>query len=229
MITQGVNTQNNDSSLLTPRTEAPSDAETAASDFQNFLMLLTQQLRNQDPLAPIDSTQFVEQLASFSSVEQQIKTNDHLKELTASLTASSLEGATQWIGKQVEVETGAARFEGNPVEFNLPKNASGHAAEVVVKDARGNVIYRESLTSDATTFTWNGGLDDGSTAPNGDYQVSINHWDGETLIDTKTPNAFTNVLEARIDGGAATLVLANGATTDPSDVMAVRAATTDEG
>ena len=57
----------------------------ASADFDAFLSLLTAQVRHQDPLAPLDSTQFVEQLATFSSLEQQVTTNEHLEAIAAML------------------------------------------------------------------------------------------------------------------------------------------------
>ena len=64
-----------------------SSSAVESSDFKSFLSLLTAQLKNQDPLAPLEATQFVEQLASFSSVEQQIETNSLLEELLSSSRA----------------------------------------------------------------------------------------------------------------------------------------------
>ena len=64
-----------------------------ASDFETFLKLLTSQLRNQDPLKPLDSTDFVAQLASFSAVEQQVNTNTKLDQLLGALTRSGIDEA----------------------------------------------------------------------------------------------------------------------------------------
>ena len=79
-------------SALAPRSEAdapltPSATarETASTDFDACLTLLTAQVRHQDPLAPLDSTQFVEQLATFSSLEQQVTANEHLETIAAML------------------------------------------------------------------------------------------------------------------------------------------------
>jgi len=210
-LTSGLVSQGNDA------------AATAASDFDSFLKLLTAQLRNQDPLAPVDSTQFVEQLASFSSVEQQIKTNTLLQELTASLGVSDLEGATQWIGREVETTSGAARFQGEALDYRLPDAGPGGAVEIVVTTSSGAEVYKERLPAGQTSFSWDGRDQNGETAPIGDYVVSVNYLDGDEVIDVRAPIAVSTVKEARVADGGVKLVLANGAAVDISEITAVRA------
>lgn len=210
-LTSGLTGQGNDA------------AATAASDFDSFLKLLTAQLRNQDPLAPIDSTQFVEQLASFSSVEQQIKTNTLLEALTTSLGVSDLEGATQWIGREVETISGAARFQGEPLSYKVPDSGFGGAVEFVVASASGREIYRERIPSGQREFSWDGRDQNGETAPIGDYSVTLNYLDGEDIVGTREPITVATVQEARVADGGVKLVLGNSAVIDIADITAVRA------
>lgn len=199
-------------------------AATAASDFQNFLQLLTAQLRNQDPLAPLDSTQFVEQLASFASVEQQIQTNEKLDALTTSLAGSQLEEAAPWIGKDVKVETSAARFTGEPLTFGAPETALGDVQrEYVVMDAAGDTVFTAPISSGETSFTWDGKTSDGKVAPEGDYKVAVNFIADGAVAETKSPLAFARVSEARLTDTDVQLVLNNGAVIAPGEVLAVRA------
>lgn len=202
-------------------------AQTAASDFESFLTLLTAQLRHQDPLSPLDSTQFVEQLASFSAVEQQIATNDKLDSIASALSVSDLQGATQWIGKNVEVQSGAGRYEGEPLTFRLPENEEGLAMQAVVANARGDIIFRQSLSASASEFTWDGKHQDGEDAANGDYKISINYLDEERVLDTREPFTTASVVEARLEGTDVALVLSNGATAAPESIRAVRAPETE--
>lgn len=89
----GQNVQNtsatSDDETNQPRINA---TETVGEEFSTFLTLLTAQIRNQDPLAPLDSTQFVEQLATFSSLELQATANNSL-ETIANLLAQNLYAA----------------------------------------------------------------------------------------------------------------------------------------
>ncbi len=206
---------------------AEDNASTAASDFQSFLMLLTAQLRNQDPLSPLDSTQFVEQLASFSAVEQQIETNSRLETLADSLTGSALEEASQWVGQHVETVSGAARYEGEPLSYVIPEGEDGTSADIVVSDLAGNTVFQAALEGGRQQFLWNGETNDGAVAPNGDYFVSVNRYDEDGLIGASEPIALTSVLQARFEEGGVQLVLANGAIVDPASISALRTAPAD--
>ncbi|MEO1242617.1 MAG: flagellar hook capping FlgD N-terminal domain-containing protein [Pseudomonadota bacterium] len=205
-----------------PAAEA-SAAATAASDFQSFLQLLTAQMRNQDPLSPIDSTQFVEQLASFSSVEQQIETNKKLDALTEGLAGSELESVTQFIGKDVEVESSVARFEGDPLTYGIPDSNLGDVQrEFVVADAGGNTVYTAPIASSARDVTWDGKTSDGEMAAIGDYSVSVNYIADGAVAETKQPLAQARVTEARFAGEGMRLVLSNGAVINKSDILAIK-------
>jgi flagellar basal-body rod modification protein FlgD len=198
-------------------------AASSASDFQSFLKLLTAQLRNQDPLSPIDSTQFIAQLASFSSVEQQVATNTKLDALVANLVGSNLENATQWIGKEVEIASNAARFDGEPLLFSVPESGVvGAQVAVEITDAGGSTVYTEALAAGATSFTWDGKTSSGGIASNDDYQVSINYSTEGVVAETKDPIVLARVTEARLVDSSVKLVLESGAVVDPAKVLAVR-------
>ncbi|MEM8935809.1 MAG: flagellar hook capping FlgD N-terminal domain-containing protein [Pseudomonadota bacterium] len=200
-----------------------SSATSVASDFDSFLRLLTAQLKNQDPLSPIDSTQFVEQLASFSSVEQQIESNRLLTDLLEAQGVSELETATQWIGKDVGAPTSAVRFEGEPVSFEIPQSGSGAASEIVISDSLGNIIYQAPLSEFDRSVTWPGVNTDGDAAPIGDYSVAINYVDDEGLVtDVQSPIVTARVTEARLSNGGLQLVLDNGGVIDPASISVVR-------
>lgn len=199
-------------------------AATAASDFQSFLLLLTAQLRNQDPLSPLDSTQFVEQLASFSSVEQQIETNEKLDALAERLSVSAIDEASKWIGRDVETVSGAAHFEGAPLTYIAPEGPVGSTTEIVVSDLAGNSIYREEADNQRREFIWQGETSDGATAPHGDYVVMIKRYENGEQIEVAQPIAFTRVLQARFEENGVQLVLENGALVSPSEIAALRAA-----
>ncbi len=224
----------NDTSLsnngLPPVARQPeASIASAASDFDTFLKLLTAQLRNQDPLSPLDSTQFVEQLASFSAVEQQIETNTRLETLAENLAVSGLDGATQWVGKQVEAVSNAARFQGEALNFIIPESAGGDSTEITISDISGNVVYREQVDNQRQQFSWSGENSDGHTVPGGDYVISVNRITDGEIVEVSSALSLSRVLEARLEGSAVKLVLSNGGLINPGDITAVLDSLTQEG
>ncbi len=102
-----------------PQTSAPSSTSSSSSlstDFETFLVMLTAQMENQDPLNPLDSQDFATQLATFSGVEQQVKTNDLLSALNSQLLTSGMGDMASWVGMEARMAT-PAYFDGSPVEI----------------------------------------------------------------------------------------------------------------
>ena len=210
------------SSSAQPNTPSPDTAaSTSASDFQSFLSLLTAQLRNQDPLSPLDSTQFVEQLASFSTVEQQIETNEKLDSLASSLSNSQLIDAAQWVGKNVETSTSVVAFSGEPITFGIPEGNSDQFGSFVVKNNANEIVHRQSITQGAAQLVWDGNLETGELAANGNYTVAIEYSQDGELTGTSNPLLLSRVTEARLADGHAQLILSNGAPVSPEEILAI--------
>ena len=111
------------SSLTTQSTTSNSTSNSTtdaiSEQYTMFLELLTAQVQNQDPLSPMDSTQFVDQLATFTSIEQQVQTNDHLTSIASMFGETQAFMAGQWIGKKVSISTDQVNYSGENVTFNL--------------------------------------------------------------------------------------------------------------
>lgn len=149
---------------------------TIAQNFDTFLSILTTQLRNQNPLDPLDTNQFTAQLVQFTGVEQQLKTNEFLETLMLSGQNSAKADAVSYIGKQVTAsgKTGSlTKDEAVFWAYNAPTNIAN--ATVTIKNAQGNVVYSEtgSLKSGPGTFRWDGIGSDGSPLPEGVYTIDI--------------------------------------------------------
>jgi flagellar basal-body rod modification protein FlgD len=129
-----------------------------ADNFDTFLTLLTTQMKNQDPMSPMDSSQFTQQLVQMSGVEQQLLTNDLLKTLVNS-SSNGIANAVSLIGKSVRAEGADTAIKGGKANwtYNLPSDAADVKIEVL--DSSGKIIHAE-LASDNTAgdhaFTWNG-------------------------------------------------------------------------
>ena len=193
-----------------------------ASDFDTFLALLTAQMKNQDPLKPIDSTEFVAQLAQFSSVEQQITTNDKLTSILEAVTASSTGSLADWLGREVRAEVPVA-FNGGTVEVTTPEpTISAAHATLLVIDADGKTVAEQKVEPDATVVTWDGKTSAGGNAPPGSYTFAVRYATLQGDTETLDGSVYARVNEARREGGDVVLVLAGGGTVKADEVQAVR-------
>ncbi|GFZ76785.1 hypothetical protein GCM10011497_00430 [Elstera cyanobacteriorum] len=149
-----------------------------ASTYDNFLKLLTTQLKNQDPLDPTDSSEFTNQLVQFSQVEQQINLNAKFDKLLTSNQAAQMLQASNYIGKNVEAEGSFLTVEA-PASFNYWMTKDATTVSAVIKDENGNVVRTMTLDgkSGSHTQAWDGRKDDGSLLPVGTYNLIMSALD----------------------------------------------------
>lgn len=191
------------------------------NDFETFLTLLTAQMRNQDPLKPMDSTEFVAQLATFSAVEQQVKTNDQLATLIDLYTASPAAGLAEWIGKEVR-HYGATDYNANPINVYVQPDTSADTAFLLVRDADNQVVAHHQFNPTDNTVIWDGALDAITTANPGRYSFAVESYQGNTLLNTTQAAVFDLVTEVRRDNSGMSLVFTDGTTMAVEDATAVR-------
>ncbi len=206
-----------------PPPSAKSSANDALEsvDFQNFLVLLTAQLRNQDPLNPSDSTEFVAQLAQFTSVEQLVNVNNKIDKLASALVAEGIDKYAGWIGKQAEVTSSPAYFDGEtPLGYRLSGNSKAVSVQTVITNSSGNEVARFTSLNGAMAQSWDGKLNDGETfAPPGVYAVTAVYYDSSNnSIGKEIANTFGTVQAVRLDGDNPFLVLNGGVELTPDQV-----------
>lgn len=147
-----------------------------ASNYEMFLSLLTSQMKNQDPLDPLDSTQFVDQLVSFSGVEQQIAQNRNLESLLIVQSAAAQTSSVGYIGRVATALTPDSRLQDGTANWQYELPESSKATEMIIRDSSDRVVYR--TTGETTTgrhdFNWDGKTSSGATAPDGVYTLEIN-------------------------------------------------------
>ncbi|WP_298324088.1 FlgD immunoglobulin-like domain containing protein [Asticcacaulis sp.] len=156
--------------------------------YQTFLTLLTTQIKNQDPLSPMDSTQWTSQLVQYSSVEQQLKANELLTALVG-LQAGNLTNAANMIGKNAIVDSATQSFTDKPLAWNYDLESDAAKVRVEVVDAKGNTVFRSDVGKGAkgtNSFTWDGKDASGKTLPQGDYTLKVT---AETAAGGKVKNA----------------------------------------
>ena len=191
------------------------------TDYQMFLKMLTAQATNQDPLNPIDSSDYATQLATFSGVEQQVKTNDLLTALAAQLGTSGMAEMAAWVGKEARAPV-AAHFTGTPITIAPnPATAADHV-ELVVKDSAGVEVQRTAIPVSANTMEWAGVTTDGAPLPNGNYTFTVESSVGGTVILTEPADVYSTIQEVRSTGGQTILILSGGVAVSSSQVSALR-------
>lgn len=168
MAVSGVNNVSSNTSLS-------GSGKTIAGNFDTFLQILTTQLKNQNPLDPLDTNQFTAQLVQFSGVEQQLKTNSYLEALINVNASSSGTQAMNLIGKQVTADTVASELRDGKATWILDSSEKASMAKIQIKDASGNVVYaaERSLDAGENTFVWDGKGTDGTTLPDGVYSIAV--------------------------------------------------------
>jgi flagellar basal-body rod modification protein FlgD len=144
-----------------------------ASNFTTFLQLLTTQLKNQNPLDPLDTNQFTQQLVQFAQVEQQMKSNDQLATLVSLDKAAQSTTALAYVGSTVVVDGSTTQLANNRASWslNVTKPAT---ATVTVKDATGQTAYTGTFAVNPGNqgFTWDGHGNDGKLWPDGVYTLT---------------------------------------------------------
>ena len=174
------------------------DRTSIAGNFDTFLQLLTTQLKNQNPLDPLDTNQFTQQLVQFSSVEQQLKTNDFLSSLVSANANSVQAGAVTYIGKTVTAAGVRSELTaGGKATWNF-KMDDAASVNVTIKDADGNVMYTEKgdMQAGAGQFAWDGTTSTGGKAPAGTYSITMQgtNVEGKNVpISTELSGAVTGV------------------------------------
>lgn len=145
-----------------------------AGNFQSFLQLLTTQLENQDPLSPLDTNQFTQQLVEFAGVQQQINTNDSLASLVSLQQTAQSSQALQFVGKTAVVKGSTATMTNSQAtwELNIPTASN---VTINITNSSGQTVYSNTTAVSAgnnQAFNWNGLGTDGTQNPDGNYTLT---------------------------------------------------------
>lgn len=135
-----------------------------ASNFETFLSLLTAQLKNQDPLSPVDSNQFTAQLTQMAGVEQQLLTNELLKSMLSAQGVGGLSEAATYIGKEATAVWAATKVEDGEATWSYELGANATNARLQVLNSAGQVVWEGDAPNKTTgvhDFTWEDGAEDG--------------------------------------------------------------------
>jgi flagellar basal-body rod modification protein FlgD len=209
----------------TSTTAAPAATQTAkiTSDFDTFLRMLTVQMQNQDPLNPMDSADYAVQLATFSGVEQQVRTNQLLTDMQTRFQQSSMAEMAGWIGKEAR-SPAPVSFTGSPVILSPNPAPGATAADLVIRDMQGRLIAREAIPVSTAPYSWLGADATGMPLPGGSYQLTLESRNGEQVISTTATEHYARVIEVRGTADGTKLVLEGGVEVPAAQVTALREA-----
>lgn len=188
---------------------SPDARGTLSSDFTTFLKMMTVQMQNQDPLNPLDSNDFSTQLATFSGVEQQVRTNELLGGLGAQLNMMGMSQLAGWVGMEARAAMPVA-FGGAPVTLYPAPDPRAERAELVVTDHLGNEVQRLAVPVSSDPVIWAGTDASGNPLPNGTYHFTLDTFAYGELMQTQPVESYGLITEARSGNGTVMLMLANG-------------------
>ncbi|ESR22694.1 flagellar hook assembly protein FlgD [Lutibaculum baratangense] len=184
------------SNAMTPA-KSGSDGATLNANFDTFLKLLTTQLRNQNPMEPLDANEFTKQLVQYSGVEQQIKSNANLEALIQMQSVNAATAATSFIGKTITVQSASTSLANGQAKWQVSAGAAAETATFTVRDDTGAVVYEEvrEVKRGANAFTWDGTTSNGGTAGDGYYTLTV-----DARTDSNTVIPVSVAVQALIDG-----------------------------
>jgi len=159
-----------------------------ASNFQDFLKLLTTQLQNQDPTAPLDTNQFTQQLVQFAQVEQQLATNSNLENLINLQGTAQLTALTPLIGRTVEVDGSAMPLQRGEAAGTYTLSGPTTETSITISNAAGRVVRTAQGETRAGThgFVWDGRDNNGTQLPDGVYTLTVTGQTGTSTIGANT-------------------------------------------
>ena len=185
------------STASTGTTQKTSSQE-LAGNFTQFLTLLTTQLKNQNPLDPMDTNQFTQQLVQYAGVEQQLKSNDRLDSILGNAKSSSAASATGFIGQSITADGRTTALKDGKANWTLTPARAATQATITISDAKGNVVATQTkaLAAGAQAFAWDGRSSSGFTAANGTYAIKVDAVDAtgtKIAVDTKVSGTVDGV------------------------------------
>jgi flagellar basal-body rod modification protein FlgD len=169
-----------------------------AGNFQSFLQLLTTQLQNQNPLSPLDTNQFTQQLVEFAGVQQQINTNDSLATLVSLQQTAQSTQALGFVGKTAVVKGNTAAMTNSEATWQLDIPTAS-TVNISIANSSGQTVFSNSFAANAgnnQTFNWNGLGSDGTQFPDGNYTLTATAKDsaGNTVaVGTQVEGVVSSV------------------------------------
>jgi len=185
----------------------------ASPDFNLFLKLLTTQAQNQDPLNPTDATQYTQQLAQFSQVEQSLQQTNTLKDILSRFSTQDLSSAANLIGREATFDSNTVGLTSkSPARWAYSNSGMTGPLTATIKDAGGRTVFTQTIDNNSGTgeLTWTGTKSDGSQAADGAYTLTVKGQDSGGASVSATINAIGTVGDVQSKNNVVTVGI-NGA------------------
>lgn len=191
-------------------------------DLNRFLTLLITQLENQDPLDPMDATEFTSQLVQFASVEQQIAQNGSLEKLLSLSQTSQVADMVNFIGNEIEYDGDQFELQGDLTKFTYSLSERATSVDIAVRDQNGRTVFNTPGETDigAHGFVWDGKGNNGLPQPEGPYTLIISALGSSGEIQNVEKTVFGKVTGAGAEDGVVSLFI-NGITVPMDQVLSV--------
>lgn len=171
-------------------------------DYQMFLKLLTTQMQHQDPLDPMDTSEYTQQLVQYSQVEQSIQQTGALKDIIAELGAQQMSQASGFLGREARFDSPVAGLAADPASWTYHVNGTPASITATITDAAGKVVHEATLPADAQgRFQWDGVKADGTRAADGAYTLKLVATDAAGNALKPTINSVAKVTDVVSSGG----------------------------
>lgn len=193
-------------------------------DLNRFLNLLVTQLKNQDPLDPLDTNEFTAQLVQFASVEQQIYQNSQLEQLVNIQTTNQVSSMVNFIDTVVEVDGQTFPLENGKATFTYSMPYNAKSADIIIRDANGITVYQDDAILDQGkhTFEWDGRNTAGQQLQDGAYTVLVTGLDAQNELLKIGHTIFGRVTGVGSENGVTSLFLGDDIEIPQTQVLTVK-------
>lgn len=211
------------SSATTSTSSTSSTSSSTTLSSSDFLNLLISELKNQNPLDATSTTDFINQLTSYATYDQQSSLNSSMTSLASSFSSLVTLNSVNYIGHTVEAKTDTATLTDSSATYGYSLSSAASDVAISIKDSSGNTVWSGSGTGNAgaNTFTWDGKTSDGTQlADGGQYTMSVTATDsaGNSVYQYSTVTGKVTGIDASSSTPA---LIVNGVSVSASNIIGV--------
>jgi flagellar basal-body rod modification protein FlgD len=212
------------SAALTDGTQSANSKAKLDTELNRFLNLLVTQLKNQDPLDPMDANEFTTQLVQFASVEQQIFQNANLEKLLKLEQTKAISSLVDFIGTTIEAQGRQVPLENGNAEFTYTMPAGAAKGTITITNSAGLSVFKSDadIAAGKHTFVWDGRSTFGVAQPAGTYNVLVSGLDANGNLLSIPHTIWGRVTGANVENGQASLFLGDDISVTQDAVLSVK-------